>query len=51
MSSLPEDTHWAVTEFAEADPDDIDKRHRRKQLPISQKWLTSLVAVGEARAE
>ena len=37
------------------DPDDVGKRHRRKQLPISQKesqkWLTSLAAVGEARAE
>jgi hypothetical protein len=37
------------------DPDDIGKRHRRKQLPISQKesqkWLTSLDAVFTARAE
>jgi transposase-like protein/transposase Tn5 family protein len=34
------------------DPDDIGKRTRRKQLPISQKesqkWLTSLEAVGSA---
>jgi Transposase DNA-binding/Transposase Tn5 dimerisation domain len=37
------------------DPDDVGKRHRRKQLPISQKesqkWLTSLEAVCHARAE
>jgi len=37
------------------DPNDIGKRHRRKQLPISekesQKWLTSLEAVCQARAE
>jgi hypothetical protein len=37
------------------DPDDIGKRSRRKQLPISQKesqkWLTSLEAVFNARAE
>ena len=35
------------------DPDDIGKRKRRKQLPISQKesqkWLTSLAAVFSAR--
>jgi hypothetical protein len=35
------------------DPDDIGKRKRRKQLPMSQKesqkWLTSLEAVGRAR--
>ena len=35
------------------DPDDIGKRKRRKQLPInqkeSQKWLTSLEALGSAR--
>jgi Transposase DNA-binding/Transposase Tn5 dimerisation domain len=34
------------------DPDDVGKRTRRKQLPISQKesqkWLTSLEAVGSA---
>jgi hypothetical protein len=37
------------------DPDDVGKRGRRKQLPISQqesqKWLTSLEAVGGAHAE
>jgi hypothetical protein len=37
------------------DPDDIGKRGRRKQLPItqkeSQKWLTSLEAVVSAHAE
>jgi hypothetical protein len=37
------------------DPDDVGKRHRRKQLPISQKesqkWLTRLEAVCHARAE
>jgi len=36
------------------DPDDVGKRKRRKQLPISQKesqkWLTSLEAVFNARA-
>jgi hypothetical protein len=36
------------------DPDDVGKRHRRKQLPISQKesqkWLTSLEAVFHAGA-
>ncbi len=36
------------------DPNDVGKRHRRKQLPISQKesqkWLTSLEAVSNARA-
>ena len=36
------------------DPDDVGKRTRRKQLPISQKesqkWLTSLEAVVSARA-
>ena len=35
------------------DPADVGKRTRRKQLPISQKesqkWLTSLTAVGQAR--
>jgi Transposase DNA-binding/Transposase Tn5 dimerisation domain len=34
-------------------PDDVGKRKRRKQLPVrqkeSQKWLTSLAAVGSAR--
>ena len=37
------------------DPDDVGKRARRKQLPISpkesQKWLTSLEAVVSAHAE
>jgi hypothetical protein len=37
------------------DPDDVGKRGRRKQLPISQKesqkWLTSLEAVVGAHAE
>src|SRR4030095_5606396 len=37
------------------DPDDVGKRARRKQLPISQKesqkWLTSLEAVCRAREE
>jgi hypothetical protein len=37
------------------DPDDVGKRTRRKQLPISQKesqkWLTSLEAVVSAHAE
>ncbi len=28
MSSLPEDTHWAVTEFAEADLGDVRRTHR-----------------------
>jgi hypothetical protein len=28
MSSLPEDTHWAVTEFAEADLGDERRTHR-----------------------
>src|SRR5713101_9928499 len=37
------------------DPDDVGKRTRRKQLPISQKesqkWLTSLAAVCRAQDE